>query len=73
MKYHDNGKVPLCIREPKPSKRPLVLGMDLQGLGGHGAGLQGPEGQGVGLQGPRGSTGRFDGSSDDLEGIYAYI
>ena len=37
-------------------------------------------GQGVGLQGPRRFKGwvfrvpvRFDGSSDDLEGIYAYI
>ena len=32
-----------------------------------------PGGQGVGLQDPKGSTGRFDGSSDDLEGIYAYM
>ena len=57
--------------------------MGLQGPGGQGVGLQGPEGKGVGLQGPRGlrvglqgpmvSTGRFDGSSNDLEGIHAYI
>ena len=37
-------------------------------LGGHRVG-----GEWVGLQGRRGSTGRFDGSSDDLEGLYAYI
>ena len=30
-------------------------------------------GQGGYLAGPKRSTGRFDGSSDDLEGIYAYI
>ena len=29
--------------------------------------------RGVGLPGPMGSSGRFDGSSADLEGIHAYI
>ena len=32
-----------------------------------------PGDQWVGLQGPRRSTGRFDGSSDDLEGRYMPI
>ena len=38
--------------------------------GGHRVDMQSPR---VGVQGPRGSIGRFDGSSDDLEGLKAYV
>ena len=41
--------------------------------GGEGVGLEDPRGLRVGLQDPRGSKGRFDGSSDDVKGIYANI
>ena len=55
--------------------------VDLQGPSGSRARSQGVKGGPRGSHGvkewallvPRGSTGRFDGSSVDVEGIYAYI
>ena len=74
------GRIGSPRRSERPWRGPKGSMGDVRGFPGGRQGVHGCQGGRVrvpgcqvGLQDLRGSTGRFDGSSDDVEGIYACI